>query len=192
VPCSGANLRFRATCLCFINESGGNGGTWRCRSSAAWRRVGCPWTGHDRGSSWDVALPVERAPQERARLPWTVYARVPAGTLPVERRVPGSGMPVDRRLRDRASTAGTCKRVLSATPRIRNAGQCGPVRMTLLVPMPAATCGRSSPHSMTTSWRRCGSMTSRRGSISCADRALGELRERVLVELAAGHRVRLV
>jgi len=37
-----AGDRVRATCLCFINESGGTGGTWRCRSSAAWRGVRCP------------------------------------------------------------------------------------------------------------------------------------------------------
>jgi hypothetical protein len=32
-----AGDRVRATCLCFTNESGCTGGTWRCRSSAAWR-----------------------------------------------------------------------------------------------------------------------------------------------------------
>ena len=61
----------RATCLCFTNESGGSGGTWRC---AAWRGVewDAPWTGHARGPSWDVALPVERrvAGKWDPRGPW--------------------------------------------------------------------------------------------------------------------------
>lgn len=80
--------------------------------------------------------------------------------------------------------------------------------MMLLVPMPAAICGRSSPtlddDELVTVWSDDTTLgwisevlvltdgeASSRGSISCGS-GLGELRECVLVEPAASHRVRLV
>ena len=86
---------WRATCLCCTNESGGTG-AWRCRPCAAWREVGCPWTGLARGSSWDVALPVERAPQERAQIPYTgLCSRSQPGRCRPCAAGRGVGCPVD-------------------------------------------------------------------------------------------------